>query len=405
MVWETKISINQVFELRCKTTNFFGVGAINKFHDIAKELKDMGIDKVLICTGKTSYKATGAWDVVKPALEENGIEYALCDKVTPNPTVEIVDEAKEMGLELGAGAVIGIGGGSPIDTAKGAAVLLEYKDKTARDLYELKFEPKKAKPIIAINTTHGTGTEVNRFAVATILEKNYKPAIAYECLYPLYTIDDPALTKFLALKQSAWTALDALNHVNESTTTKIASPFSILTGIEAVRLIARYLPAVIMNPENLQARYYLLYASAIAGISFDNGLLHITHALDHPVCAIKPELAHGHVLAILLPAVVKYVYPAVSEILAELYKPIVPELKGVPGEAEYAAKRIEQWIFNLGVKEKLGDVGFGKDDVPTLVKLAKETPMLDKLLSMSPIEATDEVIEKIHLDSLQPISE
>lgn len=400
-----KIPINQVFTLRCKTTNFFGVGAINKIHEIAEELKKKGIDKVLITTDSVVYKVTGAWDVVKPALEDKGIEYVIYDKVVPNPTAENVDEAKELGLELGAQAVIAIGGGSHIDTGKSAAVLLEYPDKTARELYELKFKPEKAKPIIAINTTHGTGSEVDRFAVVSILEKHYKPVIAYECLYPLYSIDDPALTKTLPRNQTVYTALDVINHVTEASTTKSTSPYSILLGIEAVRLVARYLPAAMMNPENLEARYYLLYASVIAGISFDNGLLHLTHALEHPLSALKPDLAHGLGLAILLPAVVKYIYPAVGETLAELYKPIVPELKGYPGEAEYAAKRIEQWLFGLGVREKLEDIGFSEKDVDTLTKLAKETPVLDVLLSQAPIEVTDEVIKKIYLDSLSPLSE
>ncbi|MDI3501746.1 MAG: hypothetical protein PWQ96_2195 [Clostridia bacterium] len=403
-MWETKINPTKIFELRCKNTTYFGIGSIKKIEDILEVLKHKGIDNVIFVTGKNSYKVSGAWDVIEPALNTLGFKYSLYDKVGPNPTVDMIDEAAKFGRETGAKAVIGIGGGSPIDTAKSVAVLLEYTDKNARELYELKFTPEKAAPIIAINLTHGTGTEVDRFAVATIPEKNYKPAIAYECLYPMYAIDDPALMIKLDKKQTIAVTIDALNHVTEAATTLVTSPYSILLAKEAVRLIVRYLPVAVNDPENLVARYYLLYASAIAGISFDNGLLHLTHALEHPLSAVKPEIAHGLGLGAILPAVVKTIYPAVAEVLADIYSPIVPGLKGLPAEAEYVAKKVEEWLFNVGCTQKLSDFGFTKDDVPTLVKLAKTTPSLDGLLSIAPVEATETVIAKIYEESLNPIS-
>ncbi len=403
-MWETKISKEMVFELRCKTTCYFGIGALKKIHDIAKDLKTRGIDKVIIVTDDTVYKITGAWDEVEPALKNAGLEYALYTGVVPNPTVDNVDEAAKLAKEFGAKAVIGIGGGSHIDTAKSVAVLMEYPDKDARALYELKFTPEKAAPIIAINTTHGTGTEVDRFAVASILEKGYKPAIAYDCIYPLYAIDDPALMRTLPPNQTKFTSIDAVNHVTEAATTLLASPYTILLAKETIRLVARYLPQALAHPEDLTARYYLLYASAIAGICFDNGLLHFTHALEHPLSALKPDLPHGLGLAMLLPAVIKHIYQATPEALATIYEPIVPGLKGVPGEAEKAAAGVEKWLFTLGVTEKLETVGFTENDIPKLVELAMTTPSLDLLLSMAPVKATREIIESIYRDSLYSLS-
>ncbi|MFU0783289.1 MAG: Alcohol dehydrogenase, class IV [Thermoanaerobacterium thermosaccharolyticum] len=399
-MWETKINPSKVFELRCKNTTYFGIGSIQKIKDILEVLKNRGIDNVIFITGKGSYKASGAWDVVKPILDELDLKYSLYDRVGPNPTVDMIDEATKIGRESGAKAVVGIGGGSPIDTAKSVAVLLKYTDKNARELYEQKFIPEEAVPIIAINLTHGTGTEVDRFAVATIPEKNYKPAIAYDCLYPMYAIDDPALMTKLDKKQTIAVTVDALNHITEAATTLAASPYSILTAKETVRLIVRYLPAAVNDPLNLVARYYLLYASALAGISFDNGLLHLTHALEHPLSAVKPEIAHGLGLGAILPAVIKAIYPATAEILADVYSPMVPGLKGLPSEAEYVSQKVEEWLFNVGCTQKLSDFGFTKEDIPTLVNLAKTTPSLDGLLSIAPIEATESVIEKIYVESL-----
>ena len=103
MIWESKININKVFKLRYGGVNlYFGVGAINKIREILRNLIDRGITRILIVTGKTSYKVCGAWDYVKPALEEHNIQYVLYDKVSPNPTVDMVDDAVRIGKEFKA---------------------------------------------------------------------------------------------------------------------------------------------------------------------------------------------------------------------------------------------------------------------------------------------------------------
>ena len=239
-MWEKDININQIQEIRVKTNVYFGVGAITKIEDIAKDLKSKGINKVIVVSGKGAYKITGAWDYVEKALNSNDIGYINYAKVTPNPTTEAINEAVNDAKNFGAQAVIAIGGGSPIDTGKSVAILMQYPDKTAEDLYEFRFAPDKAVPIVAINLTHGTGTEVNRFAVATNLEKNFKPAIAYDCIYPSYSIDDPQLMTKLSLKQTLYTSIDAVNHVVEAATTKVASPYSIGLAKETIRLVAEY---------------------------------------------------------------------------------------------------------------------------------------------------------------------
>jgi len=402
-MWETQIDLNAVFELRSRTTDYFGLGAINKMHDIAKSLTEMGIKRVLIMTGGSSYRKNGAWDVVELALTNAGISYQLYNKVTSNPTDTQVDEAVILGKEIDAQAVIGIGGGSPIDAAKSAAILLKYPEHTARELYEFKFIPQFAVPIIAINTTHGTGTEVNRFAVVTISELEYKPAIAYDCIYPLYAIDDPALMYGLPENQTRYVSIDAVNHVIEATTTLAANPYAIMMGKETIRLVAKYLPIALNNPKDSAARYFLTYASAIAGISFDNGLLHFTHALEHPLSAVKPDLAHGLGLSMLLPAVIKEIYPARPKVLADLFEPIIPGLKGEADEADQVASGIEKWLFSLGISSKLEDEGFSSADIDRLVELTQETPSLGLLLSLAPVKADLATIRRIFENSLKPM--
>ncbi len=399
-MWENKIDINQVVEIRAKTTTFFGVGAINKMEDVAKNLSSRGIKKVIVMTGKSSHIKTGAWDVTKKALESNGIEYLLYSKVTPNPTVEQVDEATAEAKSFGAQAVIAIGGGSPIDAAKSVAILISYPERNATELYELKFAPDAAVPLVAINLTHGTGTEVDRFAVVSIPSKEYKPAIAYDCIYPIYAIDDPSLMTKLPADQTLYVSVDAINHVVEASTTIVTNPFAILLAKETIRLVAKYLPIAVKEPENLTARYYLLYASLIAGTSFDNGLLHFTHALEHPLSAVKPELAHGLGLSMLLPAVVKEIYPASGEVLAEIFEPILPGFKGTADEADKAYAGIRKWLNEIGVTSSLKDEGFDESMVEKLVNLAFETPSLDGLLAIAPVKATRDAVRNIYTNSL-----
>ncbi len=399
-MWEKDVDINQVREIRTRTLVYFGCGAIEKIEDIAKDLKSKGVDKLVVMSGRNAYKSTGAWDYVEKALKNNGIGYINYDKVTPNPTTQAIDEAAQMAKEFGAKAVITIGGGSPTDAGKSVAILLKYQDKTAADIYEFKFNPEEAAPIVAINLTHGTGSETNRFAVATILEKNYKPAIAYDCIYPTYAIDDPKLMAKLSPKQTRYVSIDAVNHVVEAATSKVASPYSISLAREVIELVGKYLPKAIANAEDLEARYFLCYAAMMAGVAFDNGLLHYTHALEHPLSALKPDFSHGLGLAILLPAVIRNIYAAKADTLAYILEPIVPGLKAEAADTEKAATGVYEWLKSVDVPNKLKDEGFSEADVETLTNLAFTTPSLDGLLSIAPTNADKKAVETIYRESL-----
>ena len=398
-MWEKDININEIKEIRTRTNVYFGVGAIEKINDISSDLKAKGINKLIVMSGRNAYKATGAWDIVEKALKTNAIEYINYDKVTPNPTNTAIDEAVKIARDFGAEAVIAIGGGSPTDAGKSVAILLEYKDKTANDLYEFKFTPEKAAPIVAINLTHGTGTETNRFAVATIVEKDYKPAIAYDCIYPMYAIDDPKLMTKLSEKQTKYVSIDAVNHVVEAATSKVASPYTVCLAHEVISMVAKYLPKALTNPEDLEARYYLAYAAMMGGVCFDNGLLHYTHALEHPLSAVKHELSHGLGLAILLPAVVENVWEVKKETLTHILKPMAPSIRDTM-TAKEAGDLVYEWLKSVGVPNKLKDEGFSENDIERLTELAFTTPSLDGLLSIAPTKATKEAVSEIYKKSL-----
>ncbi len=212
----------------------------------------------------------------------------------------------------------------------------------------------------------------------------------------MVAIDDPALMVKLSPKQTRFVSIDAVNHVIEAATSTVASPYAITLAREVVTLVSKYLPKAIENPEDLEARYFLAYAAMMGGVCFDNGLLHYTHALEHPLSAVKHDLSHGLGLAMLLPAVVKNIFSAKAETLKYILEPVVGKVEN----ADEAANGVYEWLKSVGVPNKLKDEGFSEADVPNLVNLAFTTPSLDGLLAIAPTKATKEAVEEIYRNSL-----
>ncbi len=391
--WEGKIDIRKVFVLQpTRPRTFFGVGALAKLDGILAEMAGAGRDRFLVVTDPAAYKASGAWDAVRPLLDRH-VVWTHYDGVRPNPTYPNCEAAAKTGHSGKATAVLSIGGGSAMDTAKAAAVLLTHPGKRASDFFEKGTAITAALPIVAINTTHGSGSECNCYAVAQS-DGEDKPIIRSPHLYPAWTIEDPALTASLPVAQTVFTAVDAIAHAVEAATATAASPASISLAREAVRLVASYLPTAISQPENLTARYWLLYASAIAGMSFDPGLLHIAHALEHAMSALNADVTHGEGLGILLPAMIREIYPAVPEVLATVLAPIAPGLQGIPGEADTAVERLTRWFAFIGQPTTMIPYFTGAD-VPALVRMVMKSPQSKTLLPLAPIRMDSGVVERI----------
>lgn len=381
-----------------RPVTYFGVGAISKIEDIVKSLRSRGQGKILVVTDKIAYKACGGWDIVEPVLNKEAEGFEHYSDVRPNPTYDNCEEAARMGEKMKATSILAIGGGSAMDTAKTTAVLMHHPGKKSADFYEKGELVTGALPIVAINTSHGTGSETDAFAVAQS-DGHDKPAINSPHIYPTYAIEDPQLTASMPLNQTIATSIDAMNHATEAATTITTNPYSILLAQDAIRLVATYLPQAIVEPNNLTPRYWLMYASALAGISFDIGLLHITHAMEHAMSAINSKVAHGDGLGILMPAMIQEIYHAVPEVLADLYRPIVPELQGLPGEGGYAAERIKEWFAKVGQSTSMEGY-FTEKDVSSLVDMTKKSMLANMLLPLAPIPVDDQVLYRIFKESL-----
>ncbi len=364
--------------------------------DSLAELKRYLSESELVCivTGKSSAEVSGALGDSVRLLEELGIKYVVYRGIKPNPSSDQVSDLARFMWEHGVDAVLAIGGGSVIDAAKVASAVAagggrvdEYMDGTRK--------PELVLPLYAVNITHGTGTEVDRYAVVTVGKIKYGRAICY----PVASVDDPKYTLTLPKSQTLYTALDTFYHAYESATVgKSRSPYVRLLAGEAIKLVKDWLSKVLSNLRDLEGRYWLLYASMLAGIAIDTASTHIVHAIEHALSGMKPELAHGAGLAMIGPRAVYYIHKASPEHSASALKPIVPDIKASPEDAEKASRAVEEFQRSLGFEERLSDYGFGKDDVEEVVKL-----VLGPLKYMSdetPFPVTEEIVKDIYLRSL-----
>eukprot|EP01029_Cantina_marsupialis_P009029 TRINITY_DN2116_c0_g2_i1.p1 TRINITY_DN2116_c0_g2~~TRINITY_DN2116_c0_g2_i1.p1 ORF type:complete len:381 (+),score=134.23 TRINITY_DN2116_c0_g2_i1:96-1238(+) len=378
-----------------------GAGSLEaKFEHSLKALKRAGVSCVGIVTSKGAYKKSGAFEVVKDALNNMEMTYVHYDKVITNPTSSSIDEAVKMFRESKdspVGAILSIGGGSPIDAGKAISVMMEYPENTAADMLTMSIRPKKALPLLTINLTHGTGSETDRFFVASIDDKegeSVKVASGFDFTYPMTSFDDPLYTTTLGKDLTAWVTVDCLNHVMESATTSLATPMTVNHAKHVGELIAEFLPIALKDPMDIRARYYLMYASFIGGISMESAMLHTTHTMEHSMAAIVTDLPHGLGLALLMPSVYKRCFEAMPVVVREILSPIVKLEDNATGEDVFEGLR--SWLADMGINERMGDF-FKKEDVDMLVQHVHTCG--DYMNKLAPFAVDDEVMKEIYLES------
>lgn len=378
----------KAFLIRSKVNLHFGFNAISELHSYMKSCR-----RGIIITGKKGGKVSGALPQVEEILKKLNIDYLIYNNVTPNPTIDIVEEAASIAKDYRAEFVIGVGGGSSIDVAKAVAVRIVNEGNIWDYVKGYKII-ENSLPIYAVGTTHGTGSEVNRYAVLTNPETKEKSGFASEFMYPKASFDDPRTTLTLPKLQTVSTSIDAFYHAIESSTTTLSSLYTKLLSKEAIRLITKYLPKVYVNPKDLESRYFLMYASVIAGISIDNGRTHIIHALEHPLSALK-DVPHGIGLAVLGPVCIKYLWESIKETLSDLLQFLEPKISLHDSSSE-VMRKLRLFQKEVGLPNTLSELGFGKDDVNMLVELAfKSGPHLFKI---APFKVSKEDVKKIYLE-------
>jgi len=288
------------FEFGVLTQIHYGVGKLNELPDI---LKAENYQKVMIVTDP-GLANSGLLERLEKILTSGEIQYAVFKEVQPDPTLEVVDTVRQLFLDNQCDAVIGIGGGSSIDTAKGVSAAVANPGDLGQ--YEGKNKlPNRGPDVIAIPTTAGTGSEVTHAMVLKDTKRKYKMGILSQNLHPKAAILDPQLLTTLPRGLAAITGMDALSHAIESYTSNQAQPITEALGLHAIRLIAKYLRPFVAQRTNLEAASQMMLASTIAGAAFIWGRVAAVHALSHPLGG-RYKVPHGLANSILLPVVMEF---------------------------------------------------------------------------------------------------
>lgn len=277
-----------------QTRILFGPGTVAKAGEVVKR---EGCTRVLITTDKGVQEA-GILNEVVLALEKEGVDYVVFDGVKENPSVAVVAEALNMVVENKCDLIMGVGGGSSMDTAKLCAIAARNPDPIVTYEGMDKF-PNRPLPVIAIPTTAGTGSEVSQSAIVTDEEKRRKISIRGTKNAPVVAILDPVLLRSIPPKVAAATGMDALAHAIEAYQSTAASPLSDIFALEAIRLISGNLRQFVSNPENTTAASSMLFGSMLAGAAFANGRVGVPHAMALPLGALF-GVPHGVACAVLL---------------------------------------------------------------------------------------------------------
>jgi alcohol dehydrogenase/1,3-propanediol dehydrogenase len=346
----------------------FGKGLLGEAGKISKKYSD----KALIVTGKNSMRKSGTLDRLVKILKDAGVGAVIFDKITPNPTIGEIDEAAGIARDEGAGLIIGLGGGSPLDSAKAIAVAAKGNIPVWN---YLKTPASEALPVITIVSTSGSGSEVNRYSVMTNPETKEKPGFGYECMYPKDAIIDPEIMLSMPPYVTAATGFDVFVHIFEAFTGRIRNAFSSAYCMQAFYLIKDNLVKAYNEPDNIEARGNMALASALAGLAIDISGVGIMHAMEHPVSGNYPDVAHGAGLAALAAASMKYNLETCKRDFMLIAHHFGIKRAG-KSDDEYAQSLIEKILeilkalnLNIGLK----GLGIEKDKLPKIAKEAFTT--------------------------------
>lgn len=384
------------FRYEVPTAIEFGRGYVNKLNEHVLKL---GGTKVLI-VGDPGVLHAGIVKRLEAPLESAGIPYTIFTEVGMEATIESVDSGTELAKENGCNLVVGVGGGSALDTAKAIGLMLKNPGNI-RDYIGIDLVPGPGAPVIAIPTTAGTGSEMTRFSVLSDKTAQAKLSVGsmYNC--PSLALCDPELTVTLPPHLTASTGMDALTHALESYVNKATQPISEALSIQAMTLIAKSLRLAVVQGENIEARHDMLLASTIAAMAFNTTRLGLAHALAMPLGAYF-KIPHGVVNAILLPEVMKFNIIGNPHKFAEIARIFGEKTDSltIREAAERSVSAIRQLNKDIGITQTLSDYGVKEEHLDLIVDEA----ILSGNVPVNPVKTTKEDLKNICRALMVPVA-
>ncbi len=370
------------------TVNLMGPGSVS---EVGKQAKIIGGSKALVVTDKPLVEL-GIVDKVVKLLNDEGVETVIFDTVMPNPTDQNVHEGAALYKKENCDMIVAVGGGSPIDSAKGIGILVN-NGGSIRDYEGLDKSKNPMPPFIAVNTTAGTASEMTRFTIITDTDRHIKMAIVDWHVTPTVSINDPELMVSMPPSLTAATGMDALTHAIEAYVSTIATPVTDSAAIKAIELIGKYLRPAVANGNNMEARDKMAYAEFLAGMAFNNASLGHVHAMAHQLGGFY-DLPHGVCNAILLPHVEKFNQIACPERFVDIAKALGENVEGlsVMEAGDKALESIKRLSKDVGIPSGLKELGVKEEDLPILA----DNALKDACGLTNPRIATKEDIIQIY---------
>jgi alcohol dehydrogenase len=352
------------FDFQPRTRLIFGVNAVGRVGEIVREF---GAKKVLLVTDP-GIAAAGHEQHVLKSLAADGVAAVVFDKVRENPTTRCVDDCLAVAKASGIEAIIGLGGGSSMDTAKGCNFLLTNGGQM-KDYWGVGKATKPMLPLVAIPTTSGTGSECQSAALIADEATHQKMA----CLDPKaaarVAILDPALTISQPARVTACTGIDAIAHAVETAVTKKRNPFSLMFSHEAFKLLAPNFSRVVANPKDLEARGKMLLGAAFAGTAIENSMLGAAHSMANPLTA-HYNIIHGQAVGMMLPHVIRFNAENEAARLGYAELASAPEIacvsEGVEQAVEALIREIQALLELAKMPATLSECGVKQKDLPMM---------------------------------------
>jgi hydroxyacid-oxoacid transhydrogenase len=375
----------------------FGPGAAA---DAGWELERLGVGRALLVTDP-GVAATGHPDRVREAIEAAGIEVVVYDRSRVEPTIDSLQAAAEAALEAGVDGFVSVGGGSSIDTAKVANLVLTHPapvmDYVNPPIGEGRKPPAPLRPHLAIPTTSGTGSEATTVAVLDIPDLKLKTGISHRYMRPSQAIVDPELTRTLGPEVTASAGLDVVCHAAESYISKPfdsrprpetpddrppyqgSNPVADVWSAKALEYGGAYLRRAVADPDDLEARGRMMLGAAMAGVGFGSAGVHIPHACAYPIAGLKhvyqppgypddhPFVPHGHSVIVTAPAAFRFTYDAAPERHHHVAELLAGEPIADPGP-DSLPDELRRLMRDVGAPSGIAELGYTEDDVPALVE-------------------------------------
>jgi alcohol dehydrogenase class IV len=392
----------------------FGPGAAA---DAGWELRRLGVRRAMLVTDP-GVAALGFLERIVRSIAEEGIEVVRYADSRVEPTLESVQHAADFALAHEVDGFVSVGGGSSIDTAKVANLVLTHPapvmDYVNPPVGEGRKPPAPLKPHLAIPTTSGTGSEATTVAVLDLPELRVKSGISHRYLRPTQAIVDPELTRTLPPEVTSSAGLDVVCHAAESFLSRPfdtrerpgspderppyqgSNPIADVWSAKALEFGGRYLRRAVADGDDVEARGYMMLAATMAGVGFGSAGVHIPHACAYPIASLKheyvpagypddhPFIPHGHSVIVTAPAAFRFTYEA----MPERHGHVAELLGGAPASGPDALpEALRALMRDVGAPRGIAELGYGEDDVPELVQGALKQ---QRLLAVAPREVSGE---------------